>query len=335
MRLKQSGFTLIELLVVIAIIATLVAILLPAVQQAREAARRSTCKNNLKQIGIAFHNYHDTHNTLPPQHIRCWGGGCVTGTTQNGWAGSGPFVQILPFMEQAALYDAFDTNNDYTNGNNNTLRNNKIPAYLCPTDIAYGGTQAGMNYATCGGSTIDFWNDTNNGMFQTRRINPFSNVIDGLSNTIMAGEILKGDGTQTTTSDTDIVRIDSASATFAVRATPTVAEIETAGVTCDAASTTGEASLSACGSSWSSPYPAQTFFNTAATPNWKHRTCAMGNPFGQCADRNGIFPTRSRHKGGSQVTLGDGGVRFISENIDAGTWQRLGRREDGQVVGEF
>jgi len=122
----SRGFTLIELLVVIAIIAILVALLLPAVQQAREAARRSSCKNNLKQIGLALHNYLDTYTAFPPSICLDNPIGASTGGQ---WS---VHARILPYIEQAALYDAADLNADYTAGQ--PPANVRVPTYLCPSD---------------------------------------------------------------------------------------------------------------------------------------------------------------------------------------------------------
>ncbi|HBN75421.1 MAG TPA: prepilin-type cleavage/methylation domain-containing protein, partial [Planctomycetaceae bacterium] len=130
---KILGFTLIELLVVIAIIAILVALLLPAVQQAREAARRSSCKNNMKQLGLALHNYHDTYSTFPPASVRQPTGGGV-----NEWESSmiGWQARILGFMEQSALYDLIDWGITPGNSgtNNTTVRGTEVAGYRCPSD---------------------------------------------------------------------------------------------------------------------------------------------------------------------------------------------------------
>ncbi|MDP6554755.1 MAG: DUF1559 domain-containing protein, partial [Pirellulaceae bacterium] len=145
---KTRGFTLVELLVVIAIIGILVALLLPAVQAAREAARRMSCSNNLKQIGIALHNYHDTYKTFPPDAI-WWGGNRKTGlsrTTNNAGVSGGQrnytwIALILPFMEQQPLHDRIDFKVPGLRqniGNNTELQSVVLPAFLCPSDPTYG-----------------------------------------------------------------------------------------------------------------------------------------------------------------------------------------------------
>ncbi len=123
---NRKGFTLIELLVVIAIIAILIALLLPAVQQAREAARRSACKNNMKQIGLALHNYHDVHRIFPP-------GGFDVNLAGTAGADISYAVMILPYLDQAPLYEDFDLNVTYKTGINSSLRNSRPPVFLCPS----------------------------------------------------------------------------------------------------------------------------------------------------------------------------------------------------------
>jgi prepilin-type N-terminal cleavage/methylation domain-containing protein/prepilin-type processing-associated H-X9-DG protein len=205
MRLPRGrGFTLVELLVVIAIIGVLVALLLPAVQAAREAANRSSCNNNLKQIGIALHNYHDTYKVLPAGYIYMSGGG----QPEWGWA-----VAILPFMEEAPLYDALGAqtlrlNQVYTGASttpaNVALLQTRIDTYRCPSDSAkalcdninFGGSNnprvAKSNYVACAG-----WSNTPNypthnydcgGMFWGNSWLGMADCIDGLSNTLFVGE---------------------------------------------------------------------------------------------------------------------------------------------------
>jgi len=199
-RKPEGGFTLIELLVVIAIIAILVALLLPAVQQAREAARRSSCKNNLKQFGLAIHNYHDTHGVFPQgdygsRYDSC-GGNCA-------WRGFSTHAMVLPFMEQAPLYDQLDFNLMYNQGVNGTAIRAKIPAYQCPSDVAYLGNSPGVNYVVSAGPTT-FWGGAPGrpiseqmGMFNMGRKVSFRDLKDGTSNTIAASEALHGDNSGT------------------------------------------------------------------------------------------------------------------------------------------
>src|SRR5260221_4831909 len=137
MRIRKKGFTLIELLVVIAIIAVLVSMLLPAVQQAREAARSSQCKNNLKQVGLALHNYHGVFEILPPAYIYLPGGGGLQGPPDptNGDAGPGWAwaMMILPHMEQVPLYNSFNVNVPCWNPQNSSSAIASVPTYVCPS----------------------------------------------------------------------------------------------------------------------------------------------------------------------------------------------------------
>ena len=330
-RLRRA-FTLIELLVVIAIIAILIALLLPAVQQAREAARRSQCKNNLKQLGLALHNYHDTFSIFPQGHF--W----IVGASS--YQGHSATVSLLPFIEETAIFNQWDNTLPFNSGINNTTRQEKINALWCPSDFEFTGGGPGNNYAYCVGSTTDI--DTGSattdtyGIFPPRRSVRMRDVVDGTSNTVMTSELLQGDGSTTQTSDSDIVRVDPAP-TFVDRNDVTQDELNAAGASCDTptAGPGGDGALSNCGRDWASPLAFQTRFNTTAPPNWSHRSCAFGGFFAECADRDGIVPARSRHEGGVHVGLADGSVRFVSENIDLHTWHNLGRRNDREVIGEW
>jgi prepilin-type N-terminal cleavage/methylation domain-containing protein/prepilin-type processing-associated H-X9-DG protein len=192
---QRRGFTLIELLVVIAIIAILVALLLPAVQQAREAARRSQCKNNLKQIGLALHNYHGTHKRFPPL-ITFHSSGCCS----RWWSW---MVMILPQMEHPALFKKFDMDLNAFRGTgpsvNRTNTGTQITAFACPSDIHsqtvrkwnFGGSTGIVPYAHTAylgnrGSTRSL---PGNGMFPDRNwSSQFRDATDGISNTIHVGE---------------------------------------------------------------------------------------------------------------------------------------------------
>lgn len=194
----RRGFTLVELLVVIAIIGVLVALLLPAVQQAREAARRMQCTNHLKQIGLAVHNYHDTYNALPAGWIHRGG----NGQPNYGWA-----VAILPFMEQAALYDELDPGTiplyeRYTSSatdEDKRLLQTPIAGYRCPSDVTkdlndkcnFGSNHfqiATSNYVGNVGTAATTQLIDGGGVFYGNSYLGLKDVIDGLSNTLMVGE---------------------------------------------------------------------------------------------------------------------------------------------------
>lgn len=326
-----KGFTLIELLVVIAIIAILVALLLPAVQQAREAARRSSCKNNLKQLGLALHNYHDTYQLFPQGQFHIF---YADGSSS--WHGHSAWVSLLPFVEQNAIFDQWNHSLHAYSGTNNTLRQNKISTFMCPSDTAFGSNSGpGNNYAGNAGSTPMIWvTGDSHGVIVRRKCIGMRDITDGTSNVIMVSEILTGDGDQNRVSDTDIAQLATAP-TFANPEFATQAELDAAGALIDAIDPTAQASYSHCGRDWAAGHAYQTLFNTTAPPNWKHRSAAFGGNFGECSDRSGLWVARSRHKGGVQAGLADGSVRFISENLDLQTWHRLGARDDGQVLGEF
>ncbi|OYW20769.1 MAG: hypothetical protein B7Z55_06815 [Planctomycetales bacterium 12-60-4] len=204
-RPRRSGFTLIELLVVIAIIAILIGLLLPAVQQAREAARRTQCKNNLKQLGVALHNYHDNHQMFPPGHIRAWNGTYETGNAFS-WG-----AMLLPFMDQAPLFNLFDFNIPNAEGANRTLIQSlqAIPGTICPSDANRSRTNAAFvggtnvyqqpsvpntSYFGSKGSFDSSGQSTNlryaNGIFRHDPSPPtnIGAVRDGTSNTIAIGE---------------------------------------------------------------------------------------------------------------------------------------------------
>ena len=316
---RSRGFTLIELLVVIAIIAILIALLLPAVQQAREAARRTQCKNNFKQIGLALHNYHDTHSVFPSGVFA--GRGHVY-QTAGGIHGSGWFHQSLPFMEQSSAYTAITGFFAGSGGGDKEvyrapqdLRRLKLPAFMCPSDPNSGsiigpshadGFQG--NYVTCGGSvtlgTYGGWPSANHGnqldgMFYLESKTKMRDVTDGTSNTMMASEGLsRGNG------------------------------LEYGGP----------------GQYWNG-YWGGPVFSAAQNPNSPvadriHTCLSTTNLRAPCltiggAGTNAGVYARSYHIGGVQILLADGGVRFVSDNINGGTWRSLATRGGGEVLGEF
>ena len=338
---RMRGFTLIELLVVIAIIAILIALLLPAVQQAREAARRSQCKNNLKQLGLAIHNYHDTHSAFPQGRFGSVQDSCTGGCA---WRGFSAQTMMLPFMDQAPLYNQINFNLMYNDGtgtpNNNALSRNKIAPFICPSDQAWAGAEAGNNYVLSAGPSM-WWQiaiGQSIGMFNERRNIRFGDLTDGTSNTIAASEGLKGDNDSSRLSPGDLVRAVPFTAGLASSSIfPTKGALDGYGAACLAAvGTTPTATNhhSHPHQQWMNGIGAQTIFNTANTPNSRNPDC---HPCVGCGwyDSAGVWSARSRHTGGVHVLLGDGAVRFVSDNVDFDTWQRLGHISDGNTIGEF
>jgi prepilin-type N-terminal cleavage/methylation domain-containing protein len=326
-NLRRRGFTLIELLVVIAIIAVLIALLLPAVQQAREAARRTQCKNNLKQLALAIHNYHDTYLTFP-----------ALGARQNGiyysWV-----ISILPMIEQGNMYQGIQAqatppNNlpsPWDTGNNAFLNNywkKDLQALICPSDSAPRNRQespARINYKGCLGDDyfqnhfLPTQNSYNRGIFQPERYVTFGDVNDGASNTILLGEMVAGGGPDDILGGVALHMQTWAPADCVARINPTTGRL-TAPVREDFRPVGGRA--------WDGR-PYFTGFATMVRPNGP--SCQWGDVDGN----EHMGAASSRHTGGVQVALGDGSVRFISENINGPTYNALASRAGNEVVGEF
>jgi prepilin-type N-terminal cleavage/methylation domain-containing protein len=209
---RRRAFTLVELLVVIAIIGLLVALLLPAIQAARESARRTQCTNNLKQIGVALHNYHDTMKRFPPGRMSCdgWTGGPCTGLLDRLKPGTSAFVMLLPFMEQQRLYDLFgrfDLGALFPTDGSGPWRTPSVdegikfrpPVLVCPSDISkpMKGTDATGSYAMVHGTRgPSFGTDQvqlkhgNTGMFVYLESYTMRDNLDGTANTLYAGEVI-------------------------------------------------------------------------------------------------------------------------------------------------
>ncbi|MCA8984847.1 MAG: DUF1559 domain-containing protein [Planctomycetaceae bacterium] len=301
----RRAFTLIELLVVIAIIAILVALLLPAVQQAREAARRSSCKNNLKQISLALHNYHDTHGVFPYGFMvkGSYGAAPNYGSYHDRctWA-----HQILPFMEQAALYDKYaaDLSQFVHHIANPELYQLKVPGYVCPSDPSTPGqadtTGRGQGNYVGNHGNVAVTTGTGNGMFFYNSRIDMGSLTDGTSNTLMVGEVIARGQAATSThwGCPGCYGIGGAhgEGTFSTQEVP------------------------------NTPISDQNYLCKSTT--WPNAPCITN----QSTRFNYL---RSYHKGGVQAALADGSVRFLSSNIHRVTYQNLGHRMDGQVLGEF
>jgi prepilin-type N-terminal cleavage/methylation domain-containing protein/prepilin-type processing-associated H-X9-DG protein len=191
---RRNGLSLIELLVVIAIVGALIALLFPAVQSAREAARRTTCLNQLKQIGIALHSYHEALRVFPPGYIYKRG-------TEGNHAGFGWGAMILPRLEQQALYDQFEWNAPLWGPQNERPRKTHLAAFLCPSDpnsegefVMMGDDEFAMGcyVGSFGPGDMDEFQEDRRGMFSRNSFTRTRDVRDGLSNTMMVGERING-----------------------------------------------------------------------------------------------------------------------------------------------
>ncbi|SFI19050.1 DUF1559 domain-containing protein [Planctomicrobium piriforme] len=338
---RRAGFTLIELLVVVAIVAVLVGLLLPAVQTAREAARRMQCRNNLKQLGLALHNYQEVHGVFP--RVCFQGSGSVSG-----WQGFSVHTMLLPQLDQAALYNQLNLNLTFTTGSNGTLKNTPIAAFLCPSDL--GGQQvkgAGNNYVVSGGPSLMMISPTPGfgiggspgtqiadadqiGMFNIRRNVGMQDLLDGTSNVMAASEGIIGDGITTAYRLGDHVR-NTAFPSGMPNTFATAAQLDAYGVSCLAGSATH---YSDPHKEWINGMPSQTAFNSLNRPNSTNPDCHECTTCGWY-DSRGVWNARSRHTGGVSVLLGDGAVRFVGDSTDLLTWQRLGAIADGNPLGEF
>ena len=326
---KKRGFTLIELLVVIAIIAILIALLLPAVQNAREAARRTQCRSNLKQIGVGFHNYYDAYGGFTPVRIRCHGCGTGSWRTSNiGWG-----ARMLAQMDQEPLFKATDW--DYFgrghtspahNANPTGVMRQKLAVYRCPSDSitgsaiwkrpsdgatvigarahsAYGHT----NYVMCVGTDRKLRHQGSRVIAGVAKENVSwreAHIEDGTSNTLLVSECVVG---------------------FPARRSN---ETSTGG--CPTGGNPDRNGFRARGNSWfTAERPASSVFTCRIPPN--------NNTQYDCGRNtdDAMWAARSKHAGGVHAVMCDGSVRFVNDTIDIAVWGNIGNIRDGNEVGEF
>jgi prepilin-type N-terminal cleavage/methylation domain-containing protein len=326
---KQRGFTLIELLVVIAIIAILVALLLPAVQQAREAARRTQCKNNLKQIGLALHNYEGTYGMFPPSRITL-----SNPTFQVTWN-----AMILPYIEQANMYAQYNFNVNWFNPLNDRITTTQLPAFVCPsTPGSRPLPTAALYTAISGGTRTDtpIWGYNDYGSINAVR-NAFI-VMAGMPsiNTRDAmGAMGRGPGGTRIrditdgTSNTMLIAEDAGRPRQYIGRSP--------GKNPRVGNIAFGTDFTADGWSWADINNGFSV-DGANTAGLQNDTSSSGNTtiVGQCTmNCTNDSEMYSFHTGGVQTVLADGSVRFLSENMSARTLVGIITLNAGEVVGEF
>jgi prepilin-type N-terminal cleavage/methylation domain-containing protein/prepilin-type processing-associated H-X9-DG protein len=356
--MRRRAFTLIELLVVISIIAVLIALLLPAVQAAREAARRIQCTNNMKQIGLALHNYHSVHNVFA---MGCSSGAYnPPGTYWSVKQNLSALALMLPFLEQMAVYNSINFNygadaepiGSMTQAAwvQLTATNTSIKAFQCPSDPLagapdYQNTTNTNNYYACVGTTM-YWsqlgttyplfvpsvNMPSTGLFTLQASYGLSSCTDGSSNTIAFAEAAVG--SQTATLGQKLVGVVNVTAIQPYETlSSTVPNAQAALQACQAAwsSGTGGSADTQRGDAWGHGAMAMTLFNTIAPPNAYNSSFAYCSSIGSGA-RSDLSNSDSWHPGGVNVTLADGSVRFVKNSINIQIWMALGTRSGGEVI---
>ncbi len=347
---SRRGFTLIELLVVIAIIAVLISLLLPAVQSAREAARRAQCTNNLKQIGLALHNYHSSTNVFP------MGGSnnaYTLGSTPpyNDWCNWSAQALMLSYMEQAPLYNAINFNwatSDYGGLTvcNSTVYATVLASYMCPSDPWVGSKSGNLNsymasYGTTSGQP-DYWpgwtQQGSSGMFAVWISYGITDAVDGTSNTVAYSEAMVGNGQYNTLyKGNGLEGVGNVTNTWTFDVSTNPAAALTYLQNCASLFTAGNTSkvTPRRGYRWQEGIPGFSMFNHLQVPNdtqYQINYCRNSCSAGCNMDQAYTAQASSYHPGGVNACMADGSVKFVKNSINRMTWWALGTRGGGEVI---